>query len=183
MSRVGKNPIKIPEKVTVEINGRKVKVKGPKGELFQELPPLVSLVQKEQHLQVSVPDSQIKSNRALWGLTRVLVANMIEGVINGFEKKLEIKGVGYRAALEENELVLSVGFSHLVRFKIPENIEVKVVKNIITVSGIDKQLVGEVASKIRDIKKPEPYKGKGIRYMNEYVIRKVGKAVKTGSTQ
>ena len=178
MSRVGKNPIKIPEKVTVEINGRKVKVKGPKGELFQELPPLVSLVQKEQHLQVSVPDSQIKSNRALWGLTRVLVANMIEGVINGFEKKLEINGIGFKAEVKNRKLILNVGFSHPVEFELPEGIEGKVEKNIIIISGIDKQLVGDTAARIRNIKKPEPYKGKGIKYVEEIIRRKAGKIAK-----
>jgi len=183
MSRIGNKPVTIKEGVKVNLNNNVLEVSGPKGVVEVKIHTKILVEVREGEKIIVKRKSNDRLSRSLHGLVRTLINNAINGVTEGFEKKLEIKGVGYRAALEKNELVLSVGFSHLVRFKIPENIEVKVVKNIITVSGIDKQLVGEVASKIRDIKKPEPYKGKGIRYMNEYVIRKVGKAVKTGSTQ
>ena len=139
---------------------------------------MVTLARKEEYLQVSVPEAQVKSNRALWGLTRVLVANMIEGVTNGFEKKLEINGIGFKAEAKDKKLILNVGFSHPVEFELPEGTEAKVEKNVIIITGSDKQLVGNTAARIRNIKKPEPYKGKGIKYIDEIIRRKAGKVAK-----
>ncbi len=174
MSRVGKKPIGIPEKVEVDIKDGLVKIKGPKGELQREIRPEVKAEIKDKALLVS-PLGESKKIRAFWGLTRALLANMIEGVTEGFEKKLEIEGVGYRANLEGDSLVLNLGYSHPVKIKKPEGIEFSVEKNVITVSGIDKEKVGQAAAKIRAVRKPEPYKGKGIRYQGEEVRRKVGK--------
>lgn len=174
MSRVGKKPIGIPEKVEVDIKDGLVKIKGPKGELQREIRPEVKAEIKDKALLVS-PLGESKKIRAFWGLTRALLANMIKGVTEGFEKKLEIEGVGYRANLEGDSLVLNLGYSHPVKIKKPEGIEFSVEKNVITVSGIDKEKVGQAAAKIRAVRKPEPYKGKGIRYQGEEVRRKVGK--------
>ena len=179
MPRIGKKPIEVPAGVEVTISGQLVSVKGPKGSLTLQLHPWVSIEQKEGKLMVSVSQTDEKQGRSLWGLSRVLVQNLILGVISGFSKKLEINGVGFRAAVAGRSLNLNVGFSHPVEFKIPEGIEVKVEKNTIVVSGIDKQSVGQVAAQIRDIKKPEPYKGKGIKYADEVIRRKAGKVVKT----
>lgn len=167
MSRIGKKPIEIPEKVKAKLDNNFIIINGPKGELKQKIPAQIN-VEKNQILVKS-------DNNALWGLSRTLIANMIEGVVNGFEKKLEIVGVGYKAEIKDNKLIMQLGFSHSVEFEIPENIEIKAEKNIITVSGIDKQLVGQTAASIRDKKKPEPYKGKGIRYIDEIVKLKPGK--------
>ena len=178
MSRIGKKPIAIPEGVTVNVEGNKVSVKGPKGELKKEVRSELKVEVKEKEVTV-VPQKESKRTQAFWGLTRALVANMIEGVTSGFEKKLEIQGVGFRAAVEGEELVLNVGFSHPVKVKIPKDIQVSIEKSIITVNGINKELVGQVAANIKKVKKPEPYKGKGIRYLGEEVRRKVGKKVAT----
>lgn len=181
MSRIGKKPIIIPEGVEVEIKGENVIVKGKKGELSQTVPSLFELSLKDSSDDSSlkelviIPKKKGKNSFALWGLFRSLIFNIVYGVHEGFEKKLEINGVGYRAALEGKTLVLSLGLSHPVKIEAPENIEFKVEKNIITVSGIDKQLVGQMAAKIRDQKKPEPYKGKGIKYIDEVIRRKAGK--------
>ena len=174
MSRIGKKPIQIPQGVEVKIDGNKVVVKGIKGELSQEFRPEIKIETKENQILVS-PQKEGRQTQALWGLTRALIANMVKGVTEGFEKKLEIQGVGYKAEIKEERLVLSVGYSHLVKIKIPEGTNIVVEKNIITVSGIDKGLVGQVAAIIRKTKPPEPYKGKGIRYVGEIVKRKVGK--------
>ena len=174
MSRIGKQPIQIPENIEVKIIQDEIKVKGPKGELSQSIPSQIKLVLEEQELKV-IPQGKSKNTPALWGLFRSLIFNMVQGVSQGFEKKLEIEGVGYRASLQDNKLVLSLGFSHPIEIEAPEGIEFKVDKNIITVSGIDKQLVGQLAAKIRDQRKPEPYKGKGIHYLGEVIRRKAGK--------
>jgi large subunit ribosomal protein L6 len=176
MSRIGKNPIPIPDGVTVKVADSVIHVKGPKGQLEQKIHPLVKIEVKEKEAQVGVENVEDKEQRALWGLFASLLKNMIEGVVNGFEKKLEVHGVGYKVALQGKELKLDVGFSHSVMYQIPDGIEALVEKNTITITGIDKQLVGEVAAQIRKIKKPEPYKGKGIRYADEQVRRKAGKA-------
>jgi len=174
MSRIGKKPILIPEGVEVKIDAGKAIVKGPKGELSQEVRPEIGIEIKENKICI-YPKRETKQTKAFWGLTRALVANMVKGVIDGYEKKLEMQGVGYRASLEGEDLVLQVGFSHPVKIKIPSELNVSLEKNIITISGIDKQLVGQFAAKIRKIRPPEPYKGKGIRYVGEVVRRKVGK--------
>jgi large subunit ribosomal protein L6 len=178
MSRIGKKPINIPENVEVNIANQQVKIKGPKGALELFLHPKVKAEAKEKEIVINISDSSVKAERSLWGLSRSLINNMVEGVVNGFTKQLEINGIGFKAAVQDKKLVLNVGFSHPVEYQIPEGIEIKVEKNIITISGIDKQKVGQVAAEIRSIKKPEPYKGKGIKYLNEVIIRKVGKAVK-----
>ncbi|KPJ54919.1 50S ribosomal protein L6 [Parcubacteria bacterium DG_72] len=174
MSRIGKKPIQIPDDVEINIAEGEVNVKGPKGELSTKIPPEVLVRKEGENIIVSV-ERDTKKTKALWGLTRTLIYNMVEGVVKGHEKKLEIQGVGYRANLEGENLVLLVGFSHPVKIKKPENINFTVEKNIITISGIDKELVGQTAAKIRKVRKPEPYKGKGIRYIGEIVKRKVGK--------
>ena len=178
MSRIGKKPIIIPEKVGVEIDGRKVTVKGPKGELFKEFRPEISIEIKENIVFIS-PKNETKQTRALWGLTRALIANMVKGVTEGFEKKLEIEGVGFKAQASGDTLELFVGFSHSVKIKAPENTNFSVEKNVITVSGIDLEKVSQTAAKIRKAKPAEPYKGKGIKYSGEIIRRKVGKKVAT----
>jgi len=180
MSKIGKQPIVIPEGVDVKIDGNLVVVKGPKGELKRELVREIKATVNGKQVEVSV-GKITKRSAALWGLTRTLLANMVEGVKNGFEKKLEIEGIGYKAVLQGKDLVLTLGYSHPVEFKNVPGIDFKVEKNVITVSGIDKELVGQTAANIRKQRKPEPYKGKGIRYRGEVVKRKAGKkAVKSG---
>lgn len=179
MSRVGKKPIKIPESVQVQVERNKVTVKGPKGELSRQVRPEIKVEVKDDQI-VFTPQIKSKRTNAFWGLTRALVNNMVEGVTKGYEKKLKIQGLGYKANMEGNKLVLKVGYSHPVEVEPPEEIKVSVDKSIITVSGIDKELVGQIACKIRKVKPPEPYKGKGIRYVGEKVRRKPGKRVATG---
>lgn len=178
MSKIGKQLIIIPENVEIKINQQEIKVKGPQGELSQSIPPQIKLILKEQELQV-IPQEKSKNNSALWGLLRALIFNMVKGVTEGFEKKLEIEGVGYRASLQGNKLILSLGFSHPIEVVAPAGIEFKVDKNVITISGIDKQIVGQIAAKIRAYRKPEPYKGKGIHYVGEVIRRKAGKKAAT----
>ncbi len=182
MSRIGKKPISISEGVEVKIEGQNVIVKGPKGELQKEVRPEIKVEIKENEILVS-PGKETKKTNAFWGLTRTLIFNMIKGVTEGYEKKLEIQGVGYKANLEGEDLVLQVGFSHPVKMDKVEGIKFEVEKNIITISGIDKELVGQVAAKIRKVRPPEPYKGKGIRYVGEEVRRKAGKKVVTAEDQ
>lgn len=178
MSRIGKRPITIPAKVEVSINGQQVNVKGPKGNLSRDLPSLVSVVQEGQELQVN-RDNDSRAARERHGLCRTLVANMIDGVSKGFEKKLEIQGVGYRALAQGSKLTLNVGYSKPVEMQMPEGISVAVNNNTeVVITGIDKELVGNVAATIRAVRPPEVYKGKGIRYAGEYVRRKVGKSGK-----
>ncbi|PIS31820.1 MAG: 50S ribosomal protein L6 [Candidatus Portnoybacteria bacterium CG08_land_8_20_14_0_20_40_83] len=178
MSRIGKQPIPIPEKVEVKINGDILIAKGPKGELMRQLPKNIGAKVENGNILI-FPDSKVNSTdkkvMALWGLSRALIFNLVKGVKEGYEKKLEIEGVGYRAAIQGNKLVLSLGFSHPVEIEAPKGIEFKVEKNVITVAGIDKQLVGQVAADIRSRRKPEPYKGKGIRYQGEVIKIKAGK--------
>ncbi|MFH1546757.1 MAG: 50S ribosomal protein L6 [Patescibacteria group bacterium] len=177
MSRIGKNPVPVPAGVSIEISGNEVKVKGPKGELFQKFHGLVE-IKKESETLVVLPKNESKEARALWGLSRTLLANMIEGVTEGFSKKLVITGVGYKVALKGKDLELQLGFSHSIEVKAPAGIEFEVdpKKNTIVVRGIDKQLVGETAANIRKWRKPEPYKGKGIAYEGEHIPRKAGKS-------
>jgi len=178
MSRIGKRPITIPAKVEVTIDGQLVQVKGPKGDLSRTLPALVTLTQEGQEIKV-IRDNDSRKARERHGLCRTLVDNMIQGVSQGFEKKLEIQGVGYRAQAQGSKLTLNVGYSKPVEMEMPQGISVAVNNNTeVVVSGIDKELVGNVAAKIRAVRPPEVYKGKGIRYAGEYVRRKVGKAGK-----
>jgi large subunit ribosomal protein L6 len=181
MSRIGFQPIPVPDGVDVKIEPGLVTVKGPKGELNQKVNPQLEITRDNGTLHVKRP-SEKRQFQQLHGLTRTLVANMIQGVTQGYSKKLEIHGVGYRAALEGKTLVLSVGYSHPVRVEPEPGIEFSLESQTrITVSGIDKQLVGEQAARIRRIRPPEPYKGKGIRYEGERVRRKAGKAGKVGA--
>lgn len=183
MSRIGKQPITIPAGVTVTMTDGHIEVKGPKGNLSLVLHPRVTLTNADNQMTVTVKDPDLQSDRALWGLSRMLVANMITGVTTGYEKKLEINGVGFKAQVSGKNLVLNLGFSHPVEFPIPEGISMTVEKNVVTISGIDKQLVGETAAVIRRMKKPEPYKGKGIKYVDEVIRRKAGKVVKAAGAK
>ncbi|MFW2339786.1 MAG: 50S ribosomal protein L6 [Acidimicrobiia bacterium] len=176
MSRVGKAPITLPSGVSVDIDGQKVKVKGPKGELLREFHERVSITEDDGVLTVSRSDDE-RQSRALHGLSRALLANMVIGVSEGYKKELSIVGVGYRAALNGNSIDLQLGFSHPVSVDAPAGITFEVPEQTkIIISGIDKESVGQIASEIRAIRPPEPYKGKGIRYVDEYVRRKAGKA-------
>jgi large subunit ribosomal protein L6 len=175
MSRTGKKPIEPVSGVTVTINGRDVTAKGPKGELSLTMMDIVNATSGEQGIEVT-PANDTKEARAAWGTTRALINNMVQGVSKGFEKKLTIQGVGYRAAMQGKDLKLSLGLSHEVVFEVPKGITVAATTPTeIIVSGIDKQQVGQVAADIRSYRPPEPYKGKGIRYADEYVARKEGK--------
>lgn len=175
MSRIGKMPVDIPTGVEVAINGNQITVKGPKGSLSRVLHKDMIIKKEDSKIIVERPSDE-KNHRALHGLTRSLINNMVVGVVNGFEKRLALEGVGYRAAKQGNKLVLTVGYSHPVEFEPPEGIEFEVpAANRIVVKGIDKDLVGQIAANIRAVREPEPYKGKGIRYENEVVRRKEGK--------
>ncbi len=175
MSRIGKMPITIPKEVKVELNNNKIKVSGERGVLEINTHPDIQVKIEEDKIYVSRP-SDSKFHRSLHGLTRALINNMVKGVTSGFEKILEIQGVGYRATLEDGKMVMQIGYSHPISIESPKGIEFEVEKQkIIKIKGIDKQLVGETAAKIRLLRKPEPYKGKGIRYIDEVVRRKVGK--------
>ena len=174
MSRIGKKPIPITEGIKISINKQHVAVVGPKGELELDVHPNISVKNDDKEIVVTRPNNA-RQNRALHGLTRALIANMVQGVSEGFEKKLEIQGVGYRAAKQGDALNFQLGYSHPIQVDPPPGIELSVERNIITVSGIDKQAVGQVAAQIRELRSPEPYKGKGIRYVGERVRRKAGK--------
>jgi len=178
MSRIGKKPILIPDNVEVKIEGQKVIVKGPKGELSKEIRPEIKIEIAEEKILV-LPKIETRKTKAFWGLTRALLFNMLKGVKEGYEKKLQLEGLGYRASLEGDDLLLQVGFTHPVKVKASEGIKFSVEKNIITVSGIDKELVSQIAAIIRKVRPPEPYKGKGIRYLGEVIRRKVGKKAVT----
>lgn len=178
MSRIGKKPILIPENVEVKLENGKIVVKGPKGELQREIRPEIKILIKRKKISV-IPYKPTKKTKAFWGVTRALLFNMIKGVTGGYEKKLQIDGVGYRAKVEGDKLVLQVGFSHPVEVKQPQGIKFSVEKNIINISGIDKEMVGQITAKIRAIRPPEPYKGKGIKYEGEVIRRKAGKKVVT----
>jgi large subunit ribosomal protein L6 len=179
VSRIGRTPVSIPEGIGVDIDGQTVTVQGPKGTLRRDFSPRIGIALQEGQLVVTRSTDQ-PSVRALHGLTRALLANMVEGVSKGFRKSLEIVGVGYRAEVQGSDLILQVGYSHPVKYPAPEGITLSVEQGsrIVHVDGADKELVGEVAAQIRAVRKPEPYKGKGIRYVGEYVRRKAGKAGK-----
>ena len=178
MSRIGKRPIPVPQKVTVTIAGQDVAVKGPRGELARTLPPEVEVLQEGETVLVN-RRNESRNARQRHGLCRTLVANMVEGVSQGFQKRLEIQGVGYRAQVQGRNLILNVGYSNPVQIEPPEGIQIAVENNVnVLVTGINKELVGNTAAKIRAVRPPEPYKGKGIRYAGEVVRRKAGKAGK-----
>jgi len=175
MSRVGKKPIPIPKGVSVTIDPAKIAVKGPKGTLSVDRNENIDVAQEDGTL-VFKPKSESKEARAAYGLMRALCANLVRGVNEGFVRELEINGVGYRAEVKGDTLTLQLGYSHPIDFKLPAGVSAKVEKNILTLSGIDKALLGQTAAKIRDLRPPEPYKGKGIKYKEETILRKVGKA-------
>src|SRR5262245_66006177 len=178
MSRIGKKPVSIPSNVTTTLAGQEVKVKGPKGELCFTVPDAIKIAKKGNDIEVSLGEDT-KLARSMWGMSRTMIMNMVKGVTEGYSTTLEIHGVGFRAALQGKDKVqLQVGYSHDVVHPIPKGIEVKVAgakQDQITVSGIDKQLVGQVAAELRAYRKPEPYQGKGVRYQGEYIFRKEGK--------
>jgi len=175
MSRIGKKPVPIPSGVTADVDGQTVKVKGPKGAMQMVLPDEVTAKIEGGGLKLD-PRNETKRARAMWGTSRTLVANLVAGVTKGFERRLEITGVGYRAALQGKTLQLQLGYAHDIAYPIPEGITIAVAKPTeILVSGIDAQKVGQVAAEIRAFRKPEPYKGKGVRYSDEYIFRKEGK--------
>lgn len=178
MSRIGKKIISLPAGVNIKIHDDQITVKGPKGELMQKTTPEVKLELKDNEVIVT-PAKKSKKTQAQWGLFRALVNNMIFGVTQGYEKRLEIEGIGFRAELKGKDLSLNIGLSHSVIIPAPPGIEFKVEKNIIIISGFDKYLVGQIAAKIRAKKKPEPYKGKGIKYVGEVLRRKAGKKTAT----
>ncbi len=178
MSRIGKRPIPVPSGVKVELDGSAVRVEGPKGVLTRKLNPQIQVSLQGEEVVVTRP-SDAPKHRALHGLTRTLVANMVQGVSTGFEKRLELVGIGYRAAKQGEKLVLTVGYSHPVEINPPQGITIQVpANNAILVQGADREQVGEVAAQIRRVRPPEPYQGKGIRYQGEFVRRKVGKTGK-----
>ena len=177
MSRIGRAPIAIPAGVDVVVDGSTVTVKGAKGTLTRTMQSNITITKDGDVINVARPNDN-KENRSLHGLTRTLIANMIEGVSNGYKKELEINGIGYRAEVKGNTLVMKIGYSHDVNMEAPEGITVEVNGNKVTVSGADKQKVGQFAAEIREKRPPEPYKGKGIKYVDEYIRRKEGKAGK-----
>lgn len=177
MSRIGKLPIKVPSGVTITVDSSRVSVKGAKGELEQAILPGVSVTQEGEEVLVTRNNDE-QRNRANHGLMRSLINNMVVGVSEGFKKQLEVNGVGFRQAVAGSDLKMNLGFSHEVIFPIPQGVQITIEQNIITVEGIDKQQVGQVAAEIRALKKPEPYKGKGIKYVDERIIRKSGKSGK-----
>ena len=175
MSRIGKKPVPVPGGVTAPVDGQEIKVKGPKGELSHVLVDQVIAKMGDDGIEIGMREDD-KESRAMWGMSRTIVANLVTGVTEGFSKTLEINGVGYRAAMKGQALQLQLGFSHDVDFEIPKGIEISCPKPTeIVVSGIDKQLVGQVAAEIRRYRPPEPYKGKGVKYAGEYILRKEGK--------
>lgn len=174
MSRIGKQSVAVPEGVEAKISGQKISVKGPKGSLDFDFHDDVEVKVFEKEIQVTAK-RKTKQAWALWGLTRMLVANMIQGVTKGFEKQLELQGVGFRMAVQGKKMNMALGFSHPVEVEIPEGLEAKIEKNVLTISGIDKQKVGQLAASVRALKKVEPYKGKGFRYVGEIVRKKAGK--------
>ena len=189
MSRIGKKPVVLPNGVTAELTAGTLTIKGPKGSLSQDVHPKVMVSVAENEVLVDVAKKEDKKEKALWGLFRALVQNMVDGVTTGYTKSLDVVGVGFKAESKGKSIGLSLGFSHPIDFPLPDGIEVKMEKDpskititqyqtTITLSGIDKQLVGQVAANIRSLKEPEPYKGKGIRYSDETILRKAGKVMK-----
>jgi len=185
MSRMGKQPVNIPDGIQVSLTEDQIEIFGTKGKLVQKLVPGVKVEIKDKEdnsgkkIIVSVQNSDNKEERSKWGLQRSLINNMVIGLTEGFTKQLEVNGVGYKVVLQGKKLVLNVGYSHPVDYNLPEGIEAEIEKNVITLKSFDKQLVGQIASEIRVIKKPEPYKGKGIKYVEEVIRRKEGKIAKT----
>jgi large subunit ribosomal protein L6 len=179
MSRVGKQTIEIPQGVTIEIKDGVVVVKGPKGELKRELNSLVTVNIADNIVTVDVVNKENKKERSLWGTFAAHIKNMVVGVTDGFKKQLEINGVGYKVAMQGKDLKIEVGFSHPVVYDVAEEVKASVEKNVITLESADKEILGKVAAEIRSIRKPEPYKGKGIKYMDEVIRRKAGKTAKT----
>lgn len=180
MSKIGKKPIQIPTGVTIKIEDNKITVSGPQGSLERTFRPELEVLVEGDVVKV-LPVKETKQTPALWGLTRALIANMVDGVVKKFEKKLEISGIGYQASVQGGDLVLKIGFTHPVAIAIPEGIEVKVEKNIVVIAGRDKEAVGQFAASVRTRKKPEPYKGKGIYYAGEKIRRKAGKKLASAS--
>lgn len=178
MSKIGKMPVDIKEGVTVTIENGKISVTGPKGNLFFAIPEGIAVAVEDGKVVVSQKKETAETTRPVFGLTRAIVANMVEGVSLGFQKKLELTGVGYRAQASGRDISLSVGFSHPVKIQAPEGVTFAMAENTIVVSGIDKTLVGNVAAEVRAVRPPEPYKGKGIKYQGERIRRKAGKAAK-----
>ncbi len=174
MSRVGKKPISIPSGVTVDLKGDQITVKGPKGELKRQIHSKVAVNTENGHIVVTVSDGS-RDTRALHGLHRALISNMVTGVSRGFERVLEIVGVGYRAELSGRTAIFHLGYSHPIEYELPQGIDAKIEKTKITLTGIDKEVLGKAAAKIRSFRKPEPYKGKGIKYAEETIKRKAGK--------
>lgn len=183
MSRIGKQPIVLPTGVTLTVKASDVTVQGPKGTIALRLHHRTNVAVEGTNVVVSVPSPDNRNDRALWGLGRQLVANAVEGVSKGFEKRLEITGVGFKATPQGADLMLNLGFSHPINFKAPQGITLGVEKNVIVVSGVDKQVVGETAATIRRLKPPEPYKGKGIKYVGEVIRRKAGKVMKAAGAK
>ncbi len=179
MSRIGKQPIQVPAGVTVEVEGQRVEVKGPKGVLELKLVSGVKAAQEGSTVTVTPVQADPTAQQA-YGLSRTLIANMVKGVSEGYERQLEINGVGYRASVSGQTVNLSLGYSHPIVYKLPQGIEAKIERNLLTISGYDKQMVGQVAAEIRSLRKPEPYKGKGIKYVEEHIRRKAGKAATKG---
>jgi large subunit ribosomal protein L6 len=176
MSRIGKKPIHIPENVTVEVKDGFVVAKGPKGEVKRVLNPLIFVEIKDGNVLVDIKNKDDRKEWALWGTFGAHIRNMVAGVAKGYQKKLEINGVGYKVAMQGKDLRLEIGYSHPVIYKVRDNIKVSVEKNVITIDGADKESVGQTAAEIRELKKPEPYKGKGIKYSDEVLRHKAGKA-------
>lgn len=174
MSRIGKKPVAVPEKVDVKVDGLHVAVKGPNGSLERTFAAGVNIALEEKNVVVTLAEENNKT-RALWGMTRTLISNMVDGVTKGFTRTLEFNGVGYKAAVKGTTLTLNLGYSHPIDYELPEGVSAKVTRNVIELSGINKELVGFAAAKIRSFRPPEPYKGKGIRYSDEVIIRKAGK--------
>ncbi len=183
MSQIWKKPVLIPEKVRITIDSNTIVVKGVKGELTQALNPCLEIKVKDNYIIIDIIDTNSKDGKMLAGLYRKLISNMITGVSQGFTKKLELVGVGYKAIPSDKGLIFHLGFSHVINFDLPVGISAEVTKNIISIMGVDKQLIGDVAAKIKALKPVEPYKGNGIRYVGEVVIRKAGKVAKTGAAK
>ena len=174
MSRIGKKPIGVPDKVEIKISGSVVDVKGPKGQLTYTFRKEVKIEKADKVINVT-PSNNTTAAKALWGLSRTILGNMVTGVTTGFVKTLEFNGVGYKAAVAGNTLTLNLGYSHAIDYKLPKGIEAKINKNTIEIYGCDKELVGFVAAQVRSYREPEPYKGKGLKYIDEKIIRKAGK--------
>ncbi len=175
MSRIGKQPIELPKGVTFQVKDGTIRVKGPKGQLERPMHALITFEVKDNVVEAKRPDDS-RNARAAHGLMRALTNNMVKGVSDGFERKLEINGVGYRAEIKGQQIVMQLGYSHPIEYDLPKGINGKVEKNIVILSGIDKELLGQTAAKVRSFRPPEPYKGKGIKYVEEHIQRKVGKA-------